>query len=88
MDRLEEIRTADINLAASIMTATNRRPASIIAGHDLVEFAFPADDTTRDVTLKYAAGTLTQEVRRFASNRSWLYRQAREASKAEGGVRR
>ncbi len=64
MTRHEEIRTTDINLAASIMTATNRRPTHITAGLELVEFTFPADETAKAVTLEYAAGNLMQEVRR------------------------
>ncbi len=86
MTRHEEIRTTDINLAASIMTATNRRPTHITAGLELVEFTFPADETAKAVTLEYAAGNLMQEVRRLAANRSWLYRQVRSVASDRGGA--
>ena len=87
MTRLEEIRTTDINLAAAIMTATNLKPAKIAKGSELVEFTFPANEKTKGVALKYAAGTLTQEVRRLMANRSWLYRQAREVTRSGREVR-
>jgi hypothetical protein len=35
MIRHEEIRTADINLAASITTVTNRKPGRIAKGQEL-----------------------------------------------------
>lgn len=88
MTRHEEIRTTDINLAASIMTATNRKPVEIAKGRELVEFTFPADETTKAVALEYAAGNLMQEVRRLAANRSWLYRQTRAVANDGREVRR
>ena len=85
--RHEEIRTTDLNLAASIMTATNHKP-TVTAGRDLVEFTFPADEATKAVAVEYATGTLMQEVRRLAVNRTWLYRQTREVGRTcRGGGR-
>lgn len=72
-----EFTTTDIELAAALMVALNAKPAEIRPGRELVEFTFPMTETTETVITKYAAGRLLQEVRRFANNRSWLYRQIR-----------
>lgn len=87
MTRPLDFHTSDLELAASLMTAVNRKPEMIAPGTELVEFFFPANEATQAVVMKYAAGTLFQEVRRLAANRSWLYRQVREVVKHGRAVR-
>lgn len=81
-----DIITSDIELAAALMTATNKRPVGISPGRELVEFTFPANEITEAVMMKYAAGTLFQEVRRLAGSRSWIYRQCRDVARSGAGV--
>ncbi|MEZ4601433.1 MAG: hypothetical protein R2940_16720 [Syntrophotaleaceae bacterium] len=76
-----EFTTTDIELAAALMVALNAKPSEIRPGKELVEFTFPKNEATESVITKFAAGSLFQEVRRFASNRSWLYRQVREVAR-------
>ncbi len=79
MARQSEIETNDIDLAAVYMTVTRRNPEMYIEpGDKLVTFQLPADETTRNVMLAYAAGTLELNVKRFAACRARLYRKARE----------
>lgn len=86
MTRPEKITTYDIELAAALMTATQKRPVCIFPGPELVEFTFPANDISESVIMKYAACTLLQDVRRLAKNRSWLYRQCRDVARSGVGV--
>lgn len=86
MTRPEIITTSDIELAAALMTATNKKPVSIRPGKALVEFSFSANEITQAVTIKYATSTLCQEVRRLANNRTWLYRQCRSVANSGVGV--
>ncbi len=72
-----EFTTTDIELAAALMVALDRKPV-IQPGVDLVEFTFPMTAATESVITKYAAGNLVQEVRRLANYRGWLYRRIRE----------
>lgn len=74
--RPREFKTTDIDLAASIITATNIRPANIEPGA-LVVFIFPAEKAVKSLAAEYASGLLMLEVRRQAHNRAWLYRQIR-----------
>ena len=75
--RPREFKTTDIDLAASIITATNTRPVRIETG-DLVIFIFPAEPAVKSLAAEYASGLLMLEVRRQAHNRAWLYRQIRQ----------
>jgi hypothetical protein len=75
--RPREFKTTDIDLAASIITATNTRPVSIESGA-LVIFIFPAEQAVKSLAAEYASGLLMLEVRRQAHNRAWLYRQIRQ----------
>ncbi|GAB7026026.1 hypothetical protein [Geotalea toluenoxydans] len=81
MTRHEDFRTSDIELAAALMTATNRKPLAIMPGVELVEFIFPGDEVVQSVVMKYAAGRLILEVKRLAANRTWLYRQVQQVKK-------
>jgi len=78
--RPHEFNTTDIDLAASIITATNFRPVRIEPG-DLVTFIFPKNTAVKSLAAEYASGLLMLEVRRQAHNRAWLYRQIRDANK-------
>lgn len=76
--RPTEFQTSDLDLAAAIMTATNKRPEIYRQpGHQLKTFEFPSDDITKSIVIAYAAGELIQPVKRFAACRSWLYRHAK-----------
>ncbi len=78
MPRKPDIETNDIDLAAVYMTATGRKPFMYKEPGDiLVTFQMPNDVTTQNVMMEYAAGSLEQNVKRFAACRAWLYRQAR-----------
>lgn len=82
MTRPTEFQTSDLDLAASIMTATGRQPEVFQQpGQALVTFDFPDDVVTRKTIIAYAGGELVQPVRRFAACRSWLYRQAKGVSR-------
>lgn len=76
--RNEEFSTTNIELAAALMTATNKRPLAIRAGVEFGEIVFPASEAIQAVITRYATGTLMQEVRRLAGNRSWLNLQLRQ----------
>ncbi|MDY0301426.1 MAG: hypothetical protein RBQ99_07575 [Trichlorobacter sp.] len=80
------ITTTDIELAAALMNATNKKPESIHPGEQLVEFTFPTNEITEAVTMKYATSTLCQDVRRLANSRKWLYRQCRDVARSGVGV--
>ena len=82
-----DLQTSDIDLAAAIMTATGKKPATIRPGRELVEFSFPMNEATQAVALRYAAGTLHQEVRRYANFRRWLYGQVRAVAASGKEVR-
>ena len=85
MSRSAEISATDIDLAAAILTATNIRPAAR-PGTDLAEFFFPNTEEVRSVMVAFSTGNLEQNVRRFAANRAWLYRLARQIART-GGAR-
>jgi hypothetical protein len=82
MKRHENIITTDIELAAALMTATNKKPFNIRPGKELVEFSYPNNEITSEATMKYATSTLCQEVRRLATCRTWLYRQVRDVARS------
>lgn len=86
MTRPAQIITSEIELAASIMTATNTKPVSITPGRNHVEFTFISNEITESVIIKYASCNLFQDVRRLAINRSWLYRQRHEVASSGAGV--
>ncbi|WP_224983567.1 hypothetical protein [Geomonas agri] len=81
-NRPAEFQTTDIDLSATIMTATGKIPAVLSRpGKALVTFEFADDDATRAVVFTYATGELVQPVKRFAACRSWLYRKAKEVTR-------
>lgn len=83
MTRQPAIETNDIDLAAVYMTTTGLKPILHLTPETVfVTFQMPSDETTRNVMVAYAAGTLELNVKRFAACRSWLYRQTREVLKA------
>lgn len=70
--------TTDIDLAAAIIAATGVEPdMHQKKPGDLATFTFPDDPPTRSIILKFAAGDLILDVRRFANRRAWLYRQVK-----------
>jgi len=85
--RTTDLETTDIELASAIMTAAGRKPAAIRPGKELVEFLFPMNEITQAVAIRYAAGTLFQDVRRLANNRRWLYQQVRAVAASGKEVR-
>ncbi|WP_224983010.1 hypothetical protein [Geomonas agri] len=77
-NRPAEFQTTDIDLSATIMTATGKMPAILRQpGKALVTFEFSDDDATRAIVFTYATGELVQPVKRFSACRAWLYRQAK-----------
>lgn len=87
MTRPTEIgfKTTDIDLSAAIMTDSGSRPTAQ-PGRDLIEFSFFDDEAVRKTALAYASGNLQQNVKKFAANRAFLYRLAREVTRS-GGAR-
>ncbi len=85
--RHSDFTTTNIDLAAALMVATNAKPAVIKPGRELVEFSFRVNETTESVITKFAAGKLVQDIQRFSSNRSWLYRQCREIDRTGREIR-
>jgi hypothetical protein len=78
--RQTEFQTTDLDLAAAIMTATGKQPKIVqLVGKALITFEFQDDETTRAAIIAYASGELAQPVKRFATCRAWLYRQAKRA---------
>lgn len=76
--RPSEFETSDIDLAAAIMTASNKQPVVVRhPGAPLVSFQFPNDEASYAVIVAYATGELCQPVKRFAACRANLYRQAK-----------
>jgi hypothetical protein len=70
--------TTDLDLAAAIMTATDRQPTVILQpGKPLATFEFTDDEFTRTIIIAYATGELVQPVKRFAACRAWLFRQTK-----------
>lgn len=86
MSRTFEFSTQDIELSACLLTAGGKL-LRVTPSRDLTEFAFILNEATQVTILQYSAGTLCQLVRPLAKNRSWLYRQIREASRTGQEVR-
>lgn len=79
MKKNTAIQTHDFDLGAVYMVATDRRPELYREpGDSLVTLVLPNDQITREVMMAYASGELKINVKRFASCRNWLYRQAKE----------
>jgi len=75
---ITEFSTVDLDLAAAIMTATDKQPEVFQQpGQSLVSFEFPYDKPTQTTILAYSGGELVQPVKRFAACRAWLYRRAK-----------
>lgn len=71
-------KTHDFDLGAAYMVITGRQPAMYREpGETLVTIELIGDEATLSLMVAYAAGDLTLNIRRFASCRAWLYRQAK-----------
>lgn len=70
--------TTDLDLTAAWMTATGKQPLVFLPqGKQLAVCELPDDETTREIILSYATGTLCLNVKIFASCRAWLYRRVK-----------
>ena len=61
---------------------TNRHPSIFQQpGNNLTTIEMVNDGDTCELMMRYAAGTLMVNVRRFAACRAWIYRQAKAVKK-------
>ena len=69
------ISTQDIDLAAARMTITGEQPSFYRQpGDSLTTFDLTDDDITRNLLNQYATGSLTLNIKRFASCRNFLFK--------------
>ena len=80
MPRQTDIQTTqDLDLGAAYMVVSGRQPVLYREpGNSLVSIELIDGELTRELMLSYATGKLVLNIKRFASCRAWLYRQAKE----------